>query len=189
MLKRWWPGTESNRRRQPFQGCALPTELPGRRNYFSRQTAQGRGASTSRQPVAKHPRSTQGWMLHRAERSQAAHTEPGHGRRTPDAWMCLALGSPWREGSVTTTRARRCSGCPMLVGHTRRRMTPAGEPASFIQVSAKSSSNVITVEPLTCGHRKLSSSVASLRPTSLTRRTSHDGFRVRTKPQISGGMF
>src|SRR5271155_624557 len=29
-LKKWWPGTESNRRRQPFQGCALPTELPGR---------------------------------------------------------------------------------------------------------------------------------------------------------------
>ena len=28
-LKRWWPGTESNRRRQPFQGCALPAELPG----------------------------------------------------------------------------------------------------------------------------------------------------------------
>src|SRR5258708_5382363 len=27
--KLWWPGTESNRRRQPFQGCALPTELPG----------------------------------------------------------------------------------------------------------------------------------------------------------------
>ena len=26
---KWWPGTESNRRRQPFQGCALPTELPG----------------------------------------------------------------------------------------------------------------------------------------------------------------
>ena len=28
-LMLWWPGTESNRRRQPFQGCALPTELPG----------------------------------------------------------------------------------------------------------------------------------------------------------------
>ena len=28
-LKRWWPGTELNRRRQPFQGCALPPELPG----------------------------------------------------------------------------------------------------------------------------------------------------------------
>jgi hypothetical protein len=28
-LNLWWPGTESNRRRQPFQGCALPTELPG----------------------------------------------------------------------------------------------------------------------------------------------------------------
>ena len=23
-LKSWWPGTESNRRRQPFQGCSLP---------------------------------------------------------------------------------------------------------------------------------------------------------------------
>ena len=29
VLKRWWPGTELNRRRQPFQGCALPPELPG----------------------------------------------------------------------------------------------------------------------------------------------------------------
>ena len=28
-FKMWWPGTESNRRRQPFQGCALPSELPG----------------------------------------------------------------------------------------------------------------------------------------------------------------
>ena len=28
-LKVWWPGTELNRRRQPFQGCALPPELPG----------------------------------------------------------------------------------------------------------------------------------------------------------------
>src|SRR5258708_17553025 len=31
-FRMWWPGTESNRRRQPFQGCALPTELPGRAN-------------------------------------------------------------------------------------------------------------------------------------------------------------
>jgi hypothetical protein len=30
LLILWWPGTESNRRRQPFQGCALPAELPGR---------------------------------------------------------------------------------------------------------------------------------------------------------------
>jgi hypothetical protein len=29
LLKIWWPGTELNRRRQPFQGCALPPELPG----------------------------------------------------------------------------------------------------------------------------------------------------------------
>src|SRR5271165_4414558 len=32
----WWPGTESNRRRQPFQGCALPTELPGRNSAGTR---------------------------------------------------------------------------------------------------------------------------------------------------------
>ena len=32
-LKTWWPGTESNRRRQPFQGCALPAELPGRGSF------------------------------------------------------------------------------------------------------------------------------------------------------------
>jgi hypothetical protein len=24
LLKTWWPGTELNRRRQPFQGCSLP---------------------------------------------------------------------------------------------------------------------------------------------------------------------
>src|SRR5688572_6377610 len=36
-LKTWWPGTESNRRRQPFQGCALPTELPGHRKKFYRR--------------------------------------------------------------------------------------------------------------------------------------------------------
>src|ERR1700722_3465693 len=34
-LKTWWPGTELNRRRQPFQGCALPPELPG---HVSRST-------------------------------------------------------------------------------------------------------------------------------------------------------
>ena len=32
----WWPGTELNRRRQPFQGCALPPELPG---HFVRMSA------------------------------------------------------------------------------------------------------------------------------------------------------
>ena len=28
LLKKWCRGTELNRRRQPFQGCALPPELP-----------------------------------------------------------------------------------------------------------------------------------------------------------------
>ena len=30
-FRMWWPGTESNRRRQPFQGCALPDRLHGGR--------------------------------------------------------------------------------------------------------------------------------------------------------------
>src|SRR5579864_1756535 len=38
----WWPGTELNRRRQPFQGCALPPELPGHfpKTAFHRLRAQ-----------------------------------------------------------------------------------------------------------------------------------------------------
>ena len=43
----WWPGTELNRRRQPFQGCALPTELPGlepQSEFFDCNT--GRQSST-----------------------------------------------------------------------------------------------------------------------------------------------
>ena len=32
ITKEWWPGTESNRRHKPFQGSALPTELPGQNN-------------------------------------------------------------------------------------------------------------------------------------------------------------
>src|SRR5256885_10791912 len=35
----WWQGTELNRRRQPFQGCALPPELPG---HVSKPTVCGR---------------------------------------------------------------------------------------------------------------------------------------------------
>ena len=36
-LKTWWPGRELNPRRQPFQGCALPPELPG---HFFPSTCQ-----------------------------------------------------------------------------------------------------------------------------------------------------
>src|SRR5580698_10264632 len=43
--KTWWPGTELNRRRQPFQGCALPPELPG---HVPKPAACGlRGCSAS----------------------------------------------------------------------------------------------------------------------------------------------
>ena len=37
-FRMWWPGTESNRRRQPFQGCALPAE-PLSRFRISKKTA------------------------------------------------------------------------------------------------------------------------------------------------------
>ena len=37
-MKTWWPGTELNRRRQPFQGCALPPELPGHSENLRRAT-------------------------------------------------------------------------------------------------------------------------------------------------------
>ena len=43
-LKTWWPGTELNRRRQPFQGCALPPELPGHCLDHSRHQASSRAA-------------------------------------------------------------------------------------------------------------------------------------------------
>ena len=39
----WWPGTESNRRRQPFQGCALPSELPGHARIRSSQERRRSG--------------------------------------------------------------------------------------------------------------------------------------------------
>jgi hypothetical protein len=42
-LLKWWPGTELNRRRQPFQGCALPPELPG---HISKPVCRLRAART-----------------------------------------------------------------------------------------------------------------------------------------------
>ena len=52
-FKMWWPGTELNRRRQPFQGCALPAELPG----HGRECA-GDGCRSAKS-IATHPRSRQ----------------------------------------------------------------------------------------------------------------------------------
>jgi hypothetical protein len=40
-FRMWWPGTESNRRRQPFQGCALPTELPGQEAFSLAKSSYG----------------------------------------------------------------------------------------------------------------------------------------------------
>src|SRR6266404_3519719 len=35
IFKKWWPGTELNRRHADFQSAALPTELPGREGWAS----------------------------------------------------------------------------------------------------------------------------------------------------------
>src|SRR5258708_27511274 len=45
-FRMWWPGSELNRRRQPFQGCALPTELPGQDlvGHFSIVASEPTGA-------------------------------------------------------------------------------------------------------------------------------------------------
>jgi hypothetical protein len=52
----WWPGTELNRRRQPFQGCALPPELPGHVELTACLPAPGglsgtRGLGRNCQPI------------------------------------------------------------------------------------------------------------------------------------------
>jgi hypothetical protein len=52
----WWPGTESNRRRQPFQGCALPAELPGRGSFsLSALLCPPQSASSSSAPLLSAP--------------------------------------------------------------------------------------------------------------------------------------
>ena len=47
--KKWWPGTELNRRHRDFQSPALPTELPGRSaaRYLSVKPDERQGAGKS----------------------------------------------------------------------------------------------------------------------------------------------
>jgi hypothetical protein len=58
--KIWWPGTELNRRRQPFQGCALPPELPG--HFVSASLCPHRSARTA----LPAKRLAANWAVHRA---------------------------------------------------------------------------------------------------------------------------
>jgi hypothetical protein len=51
-FERWWPGTESNRRRQPFQGCALPAELPGRECFSLPNLITAAQSTTAGAPLA-----------------------------------------------------------------------------------------------------------------------------------------
>src|ERR1022692_1983121 len=46
----WWPGTELNRRRQPFQGCSLPN--PGEFRRFGERTRPARSGAA----LLVHPR-------------------------------------------------------------------------------------------------------------------------------------
>src|ERR1022692_1470014 len=55
----WWPGTELNRRRQPFQGCALPPELPGHflsAHLLNGQFGRALGAITGRDAAKQNSR-------------------------------------------------------------------------------------------------------------------------------------
>ena len=55
LLKTWWPGTELNRRRRPFQGRALPTELPGQSSLIV-----GSDPETVKQPWHPDSRTNKG---------------------------------------------------------------------------------------------------------------------------------
>src|SRR3989442_13865289 len=59
----WWPGTELNPRRQPFQGCALPPELPGHVGSRPRRIeVLSRGHARNSAGVdGKHPQETGTW--------------------------------------------------------------------------------------------------------------------------------
>src|ERR1019366_253141 len=56
----WWPGTELNRRRQPFQGCALPAELPGHGARVRKETDCSTLIITTRQPLRQTRQSCTG---------------------------------------------------------------------------------------------------------------------------------
>src|ERR1044071_3903580 len=72
----WWPGTESNRRRQPFQGCGLPFE--GLR--------PSRFARARRRSLRAHPERSRFWR---------SIIYGGQGRnRTADASLFRAAGFP-----------------------------------------------------------------------------------------------
>src|SRR5262245_15404777 len=64
-LKIWWPGTELNRRRQPFQGCALPPELPGHvpRTAACRSARALRFSRSWRGPATEESRKGCGTLL------------------------------------------------------------------------------------------------------------------------------
>ena len=96
-FKMWWPGTDLNRRRQPFQGCALPTELPGRGNFSVATSSSSRNAQSCLTAIphrrskavgkphnrgcflglAPHPAQLQQWFR------VLLHGHPGPPRRAP----------------------------------------------------------------------------------------------------------
>ncbi len=89
LLKRWWPGTESNRRRQPFQGCALPAELPG----HSRMARRHASLRVTRL-LSEGPR--------RSAEKDALRAEPlDYSNRVRNAQTCHGGGRVWIRTRTT----------------------------------------------------------------------------------------
>ncbi len=83
----WWPGTELNRRRQPFQGCALPPELPGHVSKPARRTQATRivrftlivaGVPTEKQLNAERVRNVVDYSKRPARSTSIAGVTPRH---------------------------------------------------------------------------------------------------------------
>src|SRR5438270_13553316 len=62
IFKKWWPGTELNRRHADFQSAALPTELPGREGWASIECVRPCNYNNL------HFRSPNVWLASREER-------------------------------------------------------------------------------------------------------------------------
>ncbi len=139
LLIGWWPGTESNRRRQPFQGCALPSELPGhplgktvpalpRRTPWSAARAavtEGKGESKAIITMAREIAQRAGI----ARRSADHRSETVLLRLTPRA--APSTGTPGREETRRQAPRATTRQCHERV---RRYACPRTSPASRVDL-------------------------------------------------------
>src|ERR1022692_2857161 len=90
----WWPGTELNRRRQPFQGCALPAELPGHDARVRKETMLRQLNYNNAAAVAPNASSEQ--------------TSPVAARAKTCTPMVLAGSMAGRGAEIVTVRDKHC---------------------------------------------------------------------------------